>query len=179
VKGTRRPLPDDRGWGRGRQPAIDVSFEDARAYAEWLSKETGRRYRLPSEAEWEYAARAGTETVYWWGPKVGKNQANCGGCGSRWDIKQTAPVGSFAPNSYGLYDTAGNVWEWVEDCYHSSYTGAPADGRAWVDDETCGLRVLRGGSWDTEPSWLRSATRHGDRPDIRYHVVGFRLARTF
>ncbi len=178
AKATGRLLPDDRGWGRGRQPAINVSFDDARAYAEWLSKETGQTYRLPSEAEWEYAARAGKVTAYWWGRDVGKNQANCKGCGSRWDNEQTAPVGSFAANPWGLYDTAGNVSEWVEDCYHSTYAGAPVDGRAWVDYKSCGLRVLRGGSWFYTPWGLRSATRAGYGLDFRNHGVGFRLART-
>lgn len=178
AKAIGRPLPEDKGWGRGRQPAINVSFDDAQAYAEWLSKETGHTYRLPSESEWEYAARASKETAYWWGPDVGKNQANCSGCGSRWDDKETAPVGSFDANPYGLYDTAGNVWEWVEDCYHSTYTGVPADGRAWVDDKTCGSRVRRGGSWGGEPWNLRSADRNGGSPDYRNDVVGFRLART-
>lgn len=173
AKAAGRRLP-----GRGRQPAINVSFDDAQAYAEWLSKETGQMYRLPSEAEWEHAARAGKETAYWWGPDVGKDQAHCAGCGSRWDAKQTAPVGSFAPNPYGLYDTAGNVREWVEDCYHSTYASAPADGRAWVDDETCGSRVLRGGSWNGDPGWLRSANRDGFGPGGRNDRVGFRLART-
>ena len=111
--------PDDGGWGRGRRPAINVSWEDAKAYAAWLSAQTGKRYRLPSESEWEYAARARTRNS--WGDAIGVNRANCNGCGSEWDGTQTAPVSSFAPNGFGLYDMHGNVWEWVEDCWHDNY----------------------------------------------------------
>jgi formylglycine-generating enzyme required for sulfatase activity len=112
-----RKLPEGEGWGTGNRPVINVSWKDAVAYAEWLSEQTGKRYRLPSEAEWEYAAGAGTETKYWWGNEVGINRANCDGCGSQWDNKQTAPVGSFDANPLGLYDTAGKVFEWVQDCW--------------------------------------------------------------
>ena len=136
----------DRGWGRGLRPVINVSWDDAQEYVEWLSSQTGATYRLPSEAEWEYAARAGTATKYHWGNDVGANRANCGGCGSQWDIKQTAPAGSFAPNRFGLYDMHGNVWEWAQDCWNSSYAGAPSDGSPRLQGE-CGVRVLRGGSW--------------------------------
>jgi formylglycine-generating enzyme required for sulfatase activity len=118
AKATNRKLPADQGWGRGHRPVINVSWEDVNAYVKWLSEQTGKRYRLPTEADWEYAARAGKETAYWWGNDFIKGMANCNGCGSQWDNKQTAPVGSFKPNALGLYDTAGNVWEWVEDCYH-------------------------------------------------------------
>ncbi len=144
---TGRGLPNDWRWGKGRQPVVDVSWDDAVAYAKWLSKQTGKRYRLPTEAEWEYAARAGTETNYWWGNDLIRDMAICDGCGSRWDNKQTAPVGSFKPNALGLYDTAGNVWEWVEDCYHDNFKGAPSNGRGWFNESggQC-LRVIRGGS---------------------------------
>ena len=128
---TSRSLPNDEGWGRGRQPAINVSWEDAVEYAKWLSEQTGKRYRLPTEAEWEYAARAGTETEYWWGNEMKPGMANCDGGDTRWGGKQTSPVGSFPPNPFGLYDTAGNVWEWVQDNWHENYQGAPADGTAW------------------------------------------------
>ncbi|MCY4026289.1 MAG: formylglycine-generating enzyme family protein [Acidobacteria bacterium] len=157
---------------------IDVSWEDARAYAEWLSAETGERYRLPSEAEWEYAARAGTTTAYSWGADIGQNRANCDGCGSRWDNEQTAPAGSFAANAWGLHDMHGNVWEWVEDCWHDSYAQAPADGSAWTRGGDCGRRVLRGGSWYLNPWGLRSALRSWFGVRGRYRDVGFRLART-
>jgi formylglycine-generating enzyme required for sulfatase activity len=117
AKATGRKLAEDEGWGRGRQPVIYVSWDDAVAYAKWLSEQTGKRYRLPTEAEWEYGARAGAETSYWWGNEVKQGLANCRGCGSRWDGKQPAPVGSFKPNPFGLYDTAGNVAERVQDCW--------------------------------------------------------------
>ncbi len=145
--------PDDAGWGRGRRPVMRVSWDDAQAYASWLSRETGESYRLLSEAEWEYVARAGTTTRYWWGNNVGRNRANCDGCGSRWDDESTAPVGSFGANGFGLHDVHGNVWEWVEDCWHDSYAGAPRDGSAWLGNNggDCSRRVLRGGSWLHRP----------------------------
>jgi hypothetical protein len=175
VQATGRRLPDDGGWGRGKQAVIKVSWKDAVAYAEWLSRETGERYRLPTEAEWEYAARAGAESRYWWGDDIrqgAKVWANCDGCGSGWGDKQTAPVGSFEPNAYGLYDTAGNVWEWVQDCWHENYVGAPEDGSAW-EERDCGLRVLRGGSWFYRPRWLRSATRSRGNPQTGFYSCGF------
>ena len=175
---TGRDRPDDRGWGRGRRPAINVSWEDAAAYADWLSAETGESYRLPSEAEWEYAARAGTTTSYAWGPFIGDNHANCDGCGSRWDASRTAPAGSFAANPWGLHDMHGNVWEWVADCRHAGYAGAPADGSAWTRGGDCGYRVLRGGSWFSLGLILRAAFRLWEAVDIRDDYVGFRLART-
>ncbi len=178
VRASKRRRPSDAQWGRGQRPAINVSWEDAFAYVKWLSLMTGKRYRLLSEAEWEYAARGGTDTDYWWGDEIrqdGKVWANCHGCGSEWDGKQTAPVGSFKPNPFGLYDTAGNVWEWVQDCWHADYEAAPGDGSAW-ENESCSLRVLRGGSWGPRPGGLRSAARNGDGPDGRINV-GFRLAQ--
>ena len=178
VAATGRERPDDSGWGRGGRPVIRVSWEDATAYADWLSAETGQRYRLPSESEWEYAARAGTTTRYSWGPEVGQNRANCDGCGSRWDNEQTAPAGSFAANAWGLHDMHGNVYEWVEDCWHDSYARAPADGSAWTLGGDCGLRVLRGGSWLTLPHVVRSAHRSWLAVGHRDALVGFRLART-
>ena len=121
-------------------------------YAEWVSEQTGKRYRLATEAEWEYAARAGTESAYWWGKVLSTGMANCDGCGSQWD-KQTAPVGSFKPNKFGLYDTAGNVFEWLEDCWHDAYDGVPTDGSAWLEagEGDCRQRVVRGGSWYSKP----------------------------
>ena len=169
--------PGDRGWGRGDRPVINVSWEGAQSYVAWLSRETGESYRLPSEAEWEYAARAGTATKYSWGNEIGVNRANCDGCGSRWDGQQTGPVGSFAPNGFGLYDMHGNVWEWVEDCWNGSYAGAPSDGGARLSGD-CAQRVLRGGSWLDFPRFLRAAFRIRDTTGFRYDVLGFRVART-
>ena len=171
------PGVSDSGWGRGRQPAINVSWDDARRYVAWLSRSTGKPYRLLTEAEWEYAARAGTATAYFWGNDVGTGNANCNGCGSIWDNKQAAPVGSFAPNAFGLYDMAGNVWQWVEDCYHENYQGAPTDGSAWTGRD-CSRRVVRGGSWSDNPAFVRSASRSGSSTVGRDSTLGFRIART-
>ena len=171
--------PDDNGWSRGARPVISVSWEDAQRYVKWLSWKTGKGYRLLSESEWEYVARAGTRTRYWWGDGIGRNRANCDGCGSRWDDEQTAPVGSFSPNAFGLYDVHGNVWEWVEDCWNGSYDGAPTDGSAWVSEDCdCDQRVLRGGSWFDGPGYLRSAYRNWNTTGFRYFIIGFRVART-
>ena len=178
VAATGRDRPDDRGWGRGRRPVIDVSWEDAAAFADWLSGETGEAYRLPSEAEWEYAARAGATTSYGWGPFIGHNRANCEGCGSRWDASRTAPVGSFAANPWGLHDMHGNVWEWVADCRHADYRGAPTDGSAWTRGGDCGLRMLRGGSWYSFGLILRTAFRLWGGADVRDPYIGIRLARS-
>jgi formylglycine-generating enzyme required for sulfatase activity len=176
---TNRPLPNDEGWGRGRQPAINVSWDNTVEYTYWLSEQTGKRYRLPTEAEWEYAARAGTETDYWWGNKMKSGMANCKGGGTRWGGRQTSLVGSFPPNPFGLYDTAGNVFEWVEDCWHESYKDAPTDGSAWLEANggDCGQRVLRGGSWFYKPVFLRASYRTRGDADYRSSKVGFRLAR--
>lgn len=175
----------DEKWGRGRRPAINVSWKDARCYAEWLSKKTGTPYRLPTEAEWEFAARAGTGAAYWWGDAIGKQMAVCDGCGSDWQGKnerrQTAEVDdpAFKPNGWGLYHTSGNVWEWVQDCWHESYEAAPSDGSAWDarSNGNCGRRVLRGGSWADTPVGLRSAYRYKLNADYRYYNIGFRLAQ--
>ena len=169
--------PDDKDWGRGNRPVIHVSWKDAQAYVAWLSEKTGKKYRLLSESEWEYAARAGTTTRYSWGDSVGRNRANCDGCGSSWDNRQTAPVGSFGANGFGLHDMHGNVWEWVEDCYNGSYAGAPSDGSAW-ESGNCVRRVLRGGSWDYGPWSLRSAFRGWGDSGYRDGSDGFRVART-
>jgi formylglycine-generating enzyme required for sulfatase activity len=168
----------DNGWGKGDQPAINVSWDDAKQYVAWLSRITGKEYRLLSEAEWQYAARAGTTTTYSWGDVIGKNNANCDGCGSQWDNKQTVPVGSFKPNAWGLYDMHGNVFEWVEDPWHDSYKGAPTGGSPWVEDGDANLRVVRGGSWNSVPQLLRAAGRVGSSADNRDDYLGFRLART-
>ena len=168
---------DDSHFGRGRQPVINVSWQEAQRYVSWLSRNVGKPYRLLSEAEYEYVARAGSTGAYPWGDAIGVNHADCDGCGSRWDGKATAPVGSFAPNKFGLYDMQGNVWEWVLDCYHRNYRGAPADGSAWLTGANCHNRVKRGGSWDLEPARSRSADRRYSADDTRVNTVGFRVAR--
>ena len=177
AEGDCAPVADDNGWGRGRRPVINVTWHDARRYAAWLSKMTGKPYRLLSEAEWEYAARAGSNKRYSWGDEIGEGNANCRVCGSEWDAKQTAPVGSFAANQFGLYDMLGNVWEWVEDCFHGNFEGAPADGSAWFVND-CPRRVIRGGSWHYAPEGLRSASRLRGTPTFRFNDLGFRVART-
>ena len=170
--------PSDEGWGRGRRPVINVSWDDAKAYAAWLSKKTGKPYRLLTGAEYEYATRAGTQTAYPWGNTIGTNNANCHACGSQWDARQTAPVGSFPPNGFGLYDMVGNVEEWMEDCYHESYVGAPTDGSAWIEGADCSNRIVRAGSWFFAPAFLRSAKRYWFTTDYRLNYLGFRVART-
>ncbi len=167
----------DSGFGRGQQPAINVSWAGAQRYVSWLSRIAGKPYRLLSEAEYEYAARAGTKTAYPWGDEVGSNNANCTGCGSRWDGHQTAPVGSFAPNRFGLYGMVGNVWEWVEDCWHGDYAHAPSDGSAWTSGD-CSRHSIRGGSWSSIADELRSANRSRSATDDRYNIIGFRVGRT-
>ena len=171
-----RHRPGDQGWGRGNRPVINVSQRDAEAFVRWLTQETGERYRLPSEAEWEYAARGGASTRYPWGDDIGRNRANCSDCGSIWDDNQTAPVGSFPPNNFGLHDMNGNVWERVADCWNSSYSRAPSDGRAWMRGN-CRRNVLRGGSWGNAGKDLRSANRNENTAETRSDSLGFRVAR--
>ena len=173
--------PVDQGWGRGQQPAVNVNWDDAQAYVAWLAEMTGKTYRLLSEAEYEYAARAGTTTAYPWGDDIkldGQAMADCDGCGSKWDAQQTAPVGSFAPNKFGLYDMVGNVFEWTEHCVHKNYDGAPADGSAWIAGGDCTTVILRGGSWNGTPVYLRSANRGGGTTGTRGNNLGFRVGRT-
>ena len=169
---------DDEGWGRGNRPVINVSWEDVQGFIAWLNTRTGGGYRLPTESEWEYAARAGSTTEYSWGNRIGSNRANCYGydeCGDRWE--NTAPVGSFASNAWGLHDMHGNVWEWVEDCWNDSYVGAPGDGSAWRSG-SCRQRLIRGGSWTIYPRHLRSASRSSNpRSDRSGGSQGFRLAK--
>lgn len=166
--GGCKTKPSDEGWGRGRRPAVNVR---------WLSGRTGKQYRLLSEAEWEYVARAGTMTEYSWGNDIGRNRANCDGCGSRWDGKQTVPVGSFSANPWGLYDVHGNVSEWTQDCENYSYTGAPMDGSARESGD-CSWRMVRGGGWYDVPRYLHSAFRVRIAAAAAAAPLGFRLART-
>ena len=167
--------PQDLDWGRGANPVINVSWTDAKQYVAWLSKKTGQSYRLPSEAEWEYAARAGTRTTYWWGGQVGNDNANCVGCRDQGDDRPRK-VGSYAANPFGLHDTAGNVAEWVEDCWNSSFRGAPSDGSAWLEGD-CRVRVLRGGSFDSDASQVSSSFRFRYDANVPYSANGFRVVR--
>ena len=176
--------PGDRGWGRGQRPVVHVSWEDTRSYVGWLSRKTGKQYRLLSEAEWEYSARAGTTGPFHFGDTISTDQANYNGNGTYGsgregvDRRKTVPVGSFPANGFGLHDMHGNVWEWVEDCRHDSYLGAPSDGRAWTTGGECSKRVLRGGSWGSGPRYLRSADRDRSSTGNRFNSVGFRVSRT-
>ena len=179
--GCRTDL-DDQRWGRGRRPVINVSWNDAKVYVAWLSKKTGQPYRLLSEAEYEYATRAGTQTAFPWGDRDLPGKANCRLCKTPWSPVETAPVGSFAANTFGLYDMVGNVWHWVEDCYHRNYHHSPDDGSAWTSPvgAACDLqRSIRGGSWKSlQPAQLRSAIRFSQGIDKREKDQGFRVART-
>jgi formylglycine-generating enzyme required for sulfatase activity len=170
-------------WGRGTRPVVNVSWDDAtREYLPWISRKTSKAYRLLTEAEYEYATRGSTNaaavhTTYSWGNDLGSNRANCKGCGSQWDNKRTAPVGSFPPNAFGLHDMQGNVWTLVQDCYHDSYQGAPTDDSAWTTGD-CDSRVMRGGDWFSIPWFLRASARLSRNPVFRNDGTGFRLART-
>lgn len=178
--------PDDSGWGRGNRPVINVSWEDAHTFIDWLNGKTGGNYRLPTESEWEFAARAGNATEYSWGDDIGMNQAVCIECGSQWDALQTAPVGSFPANGFGLHDMHGNVWEWTEDCWKDDYKQIPKDSSAWnppgVQCPDFPGRVIRGGSWGDMKVDLRSAARRGrprssDISGVSFPDQGFRLAQ--
>jgi len=168
--------PSDQGWGRDRRPVTNVSWDDVQTYVAWLSKKTGKKYRLPTEAEWEYAARAGTATDYFWGDDVGTGKAQCKGCGGKGEVG-TTPVGGFEPNAFGLHDTVGNVREWVQDCYLYEYGKAPKDGSA-ATEKDCQLRTLRGGSWNDQPRDVRSTYRYKANPWNSYALLGFRVAKT-
>jgi formylglycine-generating enzyme required for sulfatase activity len=172
------PRISDGGFGRNAQPVINVTWNDARQYAAWLSDITGKPYRLLSEAEYEYAARAGSQTAYPWGEDIGTGNANCIDCGGQWNGKQPAPVGSFAANAFGLYDMIGNVWEWVEDCGHEDYNGAPKDGAAWIAEKNCDSRVARGGTFNVLPAAVRSGSRLLLTSSSVYFNLGFRVARS-
>jgi formylglycine-generating enzyme required for sulfatase activity len=174
-EGGCKHRPDDRGWGRGNRPVINISWLDAKEFANWISKKTGHAYRLPTEAEWEYAARGGTTTPFWWGRDVGSRHANCQEC-STGEAPKTLPVGSFKANPFGLFDTSGNAAEWVEDCWNDSYRGAPSDGSAWLKGQ-CRLRVLRGGAFDSQSRYVGSMSRFRYDADVRYSANGFRLVR--
>ena len=168
--------PRDVGWGRGTRPVINVSWDDLQGYLVWLREKSGKHYRLLSEAEWEYAARAGSADRYPWGDAPGSGRANCDRCGSRWDNQSTSPAGSFAANRFGLHDMLGNVWEWVEDCWNPNYRGAPADGHSLAAGD-CSRRVLRGGSFSNTPDVVRPSHRLENLTSVRLISAGFRVAR--
>jgi formylglycine-generating enzyme required for sulfatase activity len=179
--GCNHYAPNDEGWGRGRRPVINVSWDDAKAYVAWLSRKTGKTYRLLSEAEREYMTRAGTTTPFWWGPSISPQQANFYGHyfdGTSWKGEfHTEPVDSFQPNPWGLYQVHGNVSEWTEDCYNNNYWGAPSDGSAWISGD-CSRRVVRGGGWYDTPENLRAAARFRYTTVVRDSLIGFRVGRT-
>ncbi|MBN9451251.1 MAG: SUMF1/EgtB/PvdO family nonheme iron enzyme [Bosea sp.] len=167
--------PDDRGLGRGKRPVTDIHWNDANAYLAWLSARSGKPYRLPTESEWEYAARAGTTTTYPWGQSLVKERANCLGCNDQ-KRGSAVPAGQFPANAFGLYDMAGNAAEWVADCWSENYRSAPRDGSAYTVGG-CRERVLRGGSFNNDPRYLRSAARFKYEADVRFYTNGFRVAR--
>jgi formylglycine-generating enzyme required for sulfatase activity len=161
--------------GDDRLPMSNLSWDDASEYAQWLARLTGKPYRLPSEAEWEFAARAGTRSPYPWGARIGVANANCNGCGGPYEQSRPAAVGSFAANPWGLHDMLGGVAEWAQDCWHKSYDGAPRDGSPW-EAPRCGQRVVRGGSWRNPPSELTVSARNFYDASVRYNTHGMRIA---
>jgi len=177
-------FPSDERWGRGNRPVINLNMDEMGAYLHWLTQITGRLYRLLTEAEWEYVARAGADAAYPWGDAVDHDHANygqdvcCAGAAEGIDkwVSQTAPVGSFAPNAFGVHDMHGNVYERVRDCWTPSYDNAPEDGSAWLDGD-CRAISLRGGSWISSPELIRSAERDAYNGYYRVNVVGFRVTR--
>lgn len=166
---TGRKRPSDEGWDRGWRPVINVSWKDTQAYCAWLSQTTEQDYRLPSEAEWEYACRAGTTTPYAFGDQITNKDANFLG-------SQTTEVGHYPANPWGLHDMHGNIWEWIEDCWNKTYDDAPTDGSAWLQGD-CSTRIVRGGSWISPPELLRSAYRNWIRSEFPTNYIGFRVAR--
>jgi formylglycine-generating enzyme required for sulfatase activity len=174
ARATGRVLPDDAGMGRGQHPVIHVTWDDANAFASWVSARTGLKFRLPSESEWEYAARAGVTTLYPWGNEFDPRRANGNVSGDGW--QSTAPVGSYTPNAFALFDMAGNVWEWTADCATYHYINAPADGSARLDGD-CELHAVRGGSWYSDAEYLRVFARNWDENSVQLIDLGFRIAQ--
>ncbi len=176
AKATKRKLPGSTGWDRKTHPVINVSWDDALAYTQWLSKQTGKQYRLLSESAWEYVARAGSRSSFWWGTKAGSSNAHCFNCDSDYNTGKPAKIGTYKPNLFGLYDTAGNLFEWVHDCYHRNYDGAPADGSVWEGGD-CKVRIVRGGAYRSPASSMRSENREKFPSDRGQYNVGIRVAR--
>jgi len=174
--GGCRHKPDDHNWGQKGRPVINITWDQAQTYLRWISGLTGRKYRLPSENEWEYVHRAGTSTRFWWGDDVGLNNANCKDCKSKWSARSSAPVGSFKPNPFGVYDTSGNVFEWVEDCWNPDHLSAPKTARARRGGN-CHFRVIRGGSFYYFNKVARSFYRAKNPPGVKSYWLGFRVLR--
>jgi formylglycine-generating enzyme required for sulfatase activity len=177
IAGACRGDKSDHGWGRRRQPIINVPWQDAVDYADWLSQKTGMLYRLPTEAEWEYAARAGTVTRYSWGDAVGEGRANCRRCSTKWSGKGTAPVAQFLPNAFGLFDMNGNVSEWVADCWRVRHTIGGEFPDTDADGSACSARVTRSGDWYYVPIFSTSAARKSNGPGLWRYTIGFRVVR--
>lgn len=176
ARATNRRLPKSNGWDRKTHPVNNVSWENALAYTKWLSKQTGKKYRLPSEAEWEYAARGGSNTSFWWGSRKGTGNAHCFDCGTELNTSKPAKVGSYKSNAFGLNDTAGNLYEWTHDCYHRNYTGAPSDGSVWEGGD-CSVRVARGGAYRSPSASMRVENRETFPSSKGQYNVGIRLVR--
>jgi len=171
-----RKKPNNNGWDIKNHPVVDVSWDDAYAYTRWLSQQTGKRYRLLSESEWEYVARAGSTSSFWWGTKPGTGNAHCFDCKSDYNTSKPAKIGTYKPNLFGLYDTAGNVFEWVHDCYHRNYQDAPTDGSVWEGGD-CDVRIVRGGAYRSPANSMRAENREKFKSDKGQYNVGFRVAR--
>jgi formylglycine-generating enzyme required for sulfatase activity/class 3 adenylate cyclase len=163
--------------GKDDAPVTNLSWNDTQQFTAWLSRTTQKKYRLPSEAEWEYASRGGTDTKYWWGERIESGMVNCKGCNEPYDPAAPVKVGSFKPNHFGLYDLGGGADQWVADCWHKNYQGAPTDGSPWIDSD-CSSHVIRGGSWKNDPSYVRPASRDHYDTAVRYPTHGFRVARS-
>ena len=161
--------------GKDDAPVTNLSWTDTQQFVEWLSKATQKPFRLPTEAEWEYAARGRTRSKFWWGDQLQASMANCKGCNEPYETSQPLNVGSFKPNPFGLYDMGGNIHQWVADCWHENYQAAPSDGSAWVEDD-CQSRVIRSGSWKNDPSYVRPSNRDHYDATVRYPTHGLRVA---
>jgi formylglycine-generating enzyme required for sulfatase activity/serine/threonine protein phosphatase PrpC len=176
AKATKRKLPDNSGWDRKTHPVSNISWDEALAYTRWMSKQTGKQYRLLSESEWEYVARAGITKSFWWGNSAGSSNAHCFDCKSDYSTSKPAKIGTYKPNQFGLYDTAGNLFEWVHDCYHRNYKEAPTDGSVWEGGD-CKVRVARGGAYQSPASSMRAENREKFPSDRGQYNVGIRVAR--